>query len=91
MNPNEYTLGADDGLGAAAAMAVLEATDIEHGPVEALFTIDEETGMTGANLLKPGVLQGDILLNMDSETEGELYVGPHAPGRQSRRQIRDLL
>ena len=71
---NGTTLGADDGLGAAAAMAVLEATDIEHGPVEALFTIDEETGMTGANLLKPGVLQGDILLNMDSETEGELYV-----------------
>ena len=72
---NGTTLGADDGLGAAAAMAVLEATDIEHGPVEALFTIDEETGMTGANLLKPGVLKGDILLNMDSETEGELYVG----------------
>ena len=72
---NGTTLGADDGLGAAAAMAVLEATDIEHGPIEALFTIDEETGMTGANLLKPGVLHGDILLNMDSETEGELYVG----------------
>ncbi len=72
---NGTTLGADDGLGAAAARAGLEATDIEHGPVEALFTIDEETGMTGANLLKPGVLQGDILLNMDSETEGELYVG----------------
>ncbi|MBR3709697.1 MAG: aminoacyl-histidine dipeptidase [Bacteroidales bacterium] len=72
---NGTTLGADDGLGAAAAMAVLEATDIEHGPVEALFTIDEETGMTGANKLQPGVLQGDILLNMDSETEGELYVG----------------
>ena len=72
---NGTTLGADDGLGAAAAMAVLEATDLEHGPIEALFTIDEETGMTGANLLKPGVLQGDILLNMDSETEGELYVG----------------
>ncbi len=72
---NGTTLGADDGLGAAAAMAVLEATDIEHGPVEALFTIDEETGMTGANLLKPGMLHGDILLNMDSETEGELYVG----------------
>ena len=72
---NGTTLGADDGLGAAAAMAVLEATDLQHGPIEALFTIDEETGMTGANLLKPGVLQGDILLNMDSETEGELYVG----------------
>ena len=72
---NGTTLGADDGLGAAAAMAVLEATDLQHGPIEALFTIDEETGMTGANLLQPGLLQGDILMNMDSETEGELYVG----------------
>lgn len=69
------TLGADDGLGAAAAMAVLEAKDLEHGPIEALFTIDEETGMTGANALQPNILKGDILLNMDSETEGELYVG----------------
>lgn len=69
------TLGADNGLGAAAAMAVLESKDLAHGPIEALFTIDEETGMTGANKLAPGVLKGDILLNMDSETEGELYVG----------------
>ena len=72
---NGTTLGADDGMGAAAAMAVLEATDLQHGPIEALFTIDEETGMTGANKLDPGVLKGDILMNMDSETEGELYVG----------------
>jgi dipeptidase D len=69
------TLGADNGMGVAAAMAVLEATDLEHGPVEALFTIDEETGMTGAENLKPGLLKGDILLNMDSEDEGELYIG----------------
>ncbi len=69
------TLGADNGIGAAAAMAVLESKDIPHGPVEALFTIDEETGMTGAFGLKPGVLKGDILLNMDSEDEGELYIG----------------
>lgn len=69
------TLGSDNGIGAAAAMAVLQATDLEHGPVEALFTSDEETGMTGANGLKPGLLQGDILLNMDSEDEGELYIG----------------
>lgn len=69
------TLGADNGVGVAVAMAVLEADDIEHGPVEALFTIDEETGMTGANNLKPGILKGDILLNTDSEDEGELYVG----------------
>ncbi|MCK4663575.1 MAG: aminoacyl-histidine dipeptidase [Bacteroidales bacterium] len=69
------TLGADNGMGVAAAMAVLQAKDIEHGPVEALFTIDEETGMTGAFGLKSGLLDGDILLNMDSEDEGELYIG----------------
>jgi len=69
------TLGADNGMGVAAAMAVLQATDIEHGPVEALFTADEETGMTGAFGLQNDVLDGDILLNMDSEDEGELYVG----------------
>ena len=69
------TLGADNGLGLAMAMAVLESSDLKHGPVELLCTIDEETGMTGAMALKPGVLQGDILINLDSETEGELYVG----------------
>ena len=69
------TLGADNGLGLAMAMAVLESDDIKHGPIELLCTIDEETGMTGAMALKPGVLQGDILINIDSETEGELYVG----------------
>ncbi|NOZ45860.1 MAG: aminoacyl-histidine dipeptidase [Chlorobi bacterium] len=72
---NGTTLGSDNGIGVAAAMAVLESTDMQHGPVEALFTIDEETGMTGAFGLKPGLLDGDILLNMDSEDEGELYVG----------------
>ncbi len=69
------TLGADNGMGVAAAMAVLESKDLVHGPIEALFTIDEETGMTGAENLKPGLLDGDILLNMDSEDEGELYIG----------------
>ncbi len=69
------TLGADNGIGVAAAMAVLESKDLQHGPVEALFTIDEETGMTGAFGLKPDVLQGEILINLDSEDEGELYVG----------------
>ena len=69
------TLGADNGLGLAMAMAVLESSDIKHGPIELLCTIDEETGMTGAMALKPGLLQGDILINLDSETEGELYVG----------------
>lgn len=69
------TLGADNGMGVAAAMAVLESKDMQHGPIEALFTIDEETGMTGAFNLKPDFLKGDILLNMDSEDEGELYIG----------------
>lgn len=69
------TLGADNGIGCAVAMAILESKDIPHGPVEALFTIDEETGMTGAKALKGGILHGDILINLDSETEGELYVG----------------
>ncbi|MDE5418783.1 aminoacyl-histidine dipeptidase [Labilibaculum sp. DW002] len=75
LTANGTTLGADNGMGVAAAMAVLQATDMVHGPVEALFTSDEETGMTGAFGLQPGVLDGDILLNMDSEDEGELYVG----------------
>lgn len=69
------TLGADDGLGVAAIMAVLEAKDLKHGPLEALITKDEETGMYGAFGLKPGTLNGEILLNLDSETEGELYIG----------------
>ena len=72
---NGTTLGADDGLGVAAAMAVLESKTLKHGPIEALITMDEETGMVGASCLKPGILHGDILLNLDSETEGELYVG----------------
>jgi dipeptidase D len=69
------TLGADNGLGVAAAMAVLEAKDIQHGPVEVFITTDEETGMTGAMGIKAGVLKGDILLNLDTEEEGELYIG----------------
>lgn len=69
------TLGADNGLGVAMGMAVLESDNLQHGPIELLVTVDEETGMTGANALKPGLLQGDILINLDSETEGELYVG----------------
>ena len=72
---NGTTLGSDNGMGVAAGMAVLEATDLVHGPIEVLITTDEETGMTGAENLKPGVLDGDILLNLDSEDEGELYIG----------------
>ena len=69
------TLGADNGIGVAAALAVLVEKNLKHGPVECLFTVDEETGMTGAFALKPGFVKGDILLNLDSEDEGELYIG----------------
>ncbi|MDR0414049.1 MAG: aminoacyl-histidine dipeptidase [Prevotellaceae bacterium] len=69
------TLGADNGIGVAAIMAVLEAADIEHPSIEALFTVDEETGMSGAQAMQPGQVKGDILLNLDSEEEGELCVG----------------
>jgi dipeptidase D len=71
------TLGADNGIGVAAALAVLEAKDgaIPHGPLEVLFTIDEERGMTGAEGLKAGLLRGDILFNLDSEDEGEVCIG----------------
>lgn len=69
------TLGADNGIGGAAALAVLASKDVAHGPLEVLLTIDEETGMTGAFGLKKGELKGEILINLDSETEGELYVG----------------
>lgn len=69
------TLGADNGLGVAAIMALLESTDIPHPDLEALFTIDEETGMTGAKGLKGGLLQGDILLNLDTEEDDEIAIG----------------
>ena len=69
------TLGADNGIGCAAQLAILASNDIPHGPLEALFTIDEETGMTGAMELKPGFLEGEILINLDSEDEGELFIG----------------
>ena len=69
------TLGADNGLGVAAIMAVMEAKDLQHGPVEALITADEETGMFGANALPTGELNGDILLNLDSETCGKFVIG----------------
>lgn len=72
---NGTTLGSDNGIGVAAAMTVLASENIAHGPLEALFTVDEETGMTGANGIRKGFLKGDILLNLDSEDEGELCVG----------------
>lgn len=69
------TLGADNGLGVAAIMSVLESSDIPHPALEALFTIDEETGMTGAIGLKPGQLSGEILLNLDTEEDDEIDIG----------------
>ena len=69
------TLGADNGMGVALAMAVAEDKSVTHGPVEILVTYDEETGMSGAEALRPGVLHGDILLNLDSEDENELCIG----------------
>lgn len=71
----QTTLGADNGIGVALTMAVLADKTLKHGPVEALFTIDEEVGMVGAFGLKPGFLTGNILINCDSEEEGELFVG----------------
>ena len=69
------TLGADDGIGMAAQLALLESKDIAHPPIECLFTVDEETGLSGAFGLKPGFLRGEILLNLDSEDDGELFIG----------------
>ncbi len=69
------TLGSDNGIGIAAALSIITDKDVIHGPLEILFTIDEETGLTGANSLKPGFITGKILLNMDSEEDGAFYVG----------------
>jgi dipeptidase D len=69
------TLGADNGIGVATELAILADDSIEHGPVECLFTVDEETGLTGAFALQEGFMSGDILLNLDSEDEGELFIG----------------
>lgn len=69
------TLGADDGIAVAMGLAILESKDIEHGPIECLFTVDEETGLTGAYELQPGFLKGKILLNLDSEDEGQFFIG----------------
>ena len=69
------TLGADDGIGIAASLAILASGEIQHGPLECLFTVDEESGMTGALGLQPGLLKGSILLNLDSEDEGEIFMG----------------
>jgi dipeptidase D len=72
---NGTTLGADCGIGIAAQMAVLTSNEIKHGPIECLITVDEETGLTGAFALKPGFMSGSVLLNLDSEDEGEIFIG----------------
>lgn len=69
------TLGADDGIGVAAELAVLDSQTLEHGPIECLFTVSEETGLDGARAIKPDFLTGNILLNLDSEDEGEIFIG----------------
>ncbi|HRR04194.1 MAG TPA: beta-Ala-His dipeptidase, partial [Bacteroidales bacterium] len=69
------TLGADDGIGMAIALAILASKEIEHGPIEALFTVDEETGLSGAFALEAGFMKGKMLLNLDSEDEGEFFIG----------------
>ena len=69
------TLGADDGIGVAASLAVLDDDTLEHGPLECLFTVSEETGLNGARAVAPGFLRGTILLNLDSEDEGEVFIG----------------
>ncbi len=75
MHADGTTLGADNGIGVAAALAILESDDLAHGPLEVLLTIDEESGMTGAKGLQANWLQGELLFNLDTEDWGELYVG----------------
>lgn len=75
MKAKGTTLGADNGIGVATELAILTDNTLEHGPIECLFTVDEETGLTGAFALKEGFISGDILLNLDSEDEGELFIG----------------
>lgn len=69
------TLGADNGIGIATELAILDSKDLEHGDLECVFTVDEETGLTGAFAMKDGFMTGDILLNLDSEDEGEMFIG----------------
>ncbi|MCX7875551.1 MAG: aminoacyl-histidine dipeptidase [Melioribacteraceae bacterium] len=72
---NGTTLGADNGIGVAAQLAIAEENDFLHGPIELLFTVDEETGLTGVNTLKPNFIKGKILLNLDTEEDGTFYIG----------------
>lgn len=74
MKAKGTTLGADDGIGCAIELAILDSNDIEHGPIECVFTRDEETGLTGAEGMKAGFMTGDMLINLDSEDEGQIFV-----------------
>lgn len=74
MKAKGTTLGADDGIGCALQLAVLAANDIEHGPIEAVFTVDEESGMTGAENIPADFMSGNMLINLDSEDEGQIFV-----------------
>lgn len=77
------TLGADDGIGVAMEMAILKSNDIEHGPIECVFTRDEETGLTGAQGMKAGFMSGELLINLDSEDEGQIFVSCAGGARTS--------
>ena len=81
------TLGADDGIGCAIELAILDSDDIEHGPIECVFTRDEETGLTGAEGMKPGFMKGNMLINLDSEDEGQIFVSC-AGGRNTTATFR---
>ena len=81
------TLGADDGIGCAIELAILDSNDIEHGPIECVFTRDEETGLTGAEGMKPGFMKGNMLINLDSEDEGQIFVSC-AGGRNTTATFR---
>lgn len=74
LHAKDTTLGADDGIGVAMQMALLLSSDVEHGPLECVFTRDEETGLTGAMGMKSGFMKGDMLINLDSEDEGQIFV-----------------
>lgn len=87
MKARGTTLGADDGIGCAIELAILDSDDIEHGPIECLFTRDEETGLTGAAGLKSGFMTGSMLINLDSEDEGQIFVSC-AGGRTTRATFR---
>ena len=87
MKAKGTTLGADDGIGCAIELAILDSNDIEHGPLECVFTRDEETGLTGAEGMKAGFMTGDMLINLDSEDEGQIFVSC-AGGRNTTATFR---